>query len=267
MKRYACLTLLPLTCSTFALAQPPVVPANWGNYSLSLTENNGPVPSQRLTVKQAGKTVLSVTDRLVDVQLIPLRPGGLPELVLSAYSGGAHCCTTVLMYTQDNGKLENIGVLEAGNYPPGFYDLNGDGTKEVLLNSDSLAYYDWAFAVSPSLRTVIGWDGTRLAGQTRRYAYVPTQEAQRNLKAMQNPQVEWDTLKANLGGYYGNMLLAGQGAAADKFLKSQFFVGRAKLESWFNTHRAGLVNAAYAQPETRLTLNDSPVYPWPEPQQ
>ncbi len=54
---------------------------------------------------------------MVSAKVQPIRPGGLPELVMSAYSGGAHCCTTSLMYTQDTGRLENFGVK--------FYGLNG----------------------------------------------------------------------------------------------------------------------------------------------
>ncbi|GAA4004285.1 hypothetical protein GCM10022631_14040 [Deinococcus rubellus] len=56
--------------------------------------------------------VQKVNGSFVNAELQPLRPGGLPELVISSFSGGAHCCTTDLIYTQDDGQLENLGVLD-----------------------------------------------------------------------------------------------------------------------------------------------------------
>lgn len=213
-------------------------------------------------LSEDGQTRLSLQGWDVSAQLLALRPGGLPELVLSVYSGGAHCCTTYLMYTQDSGSLQNIGVLDGSNYGVSFVDLNHDGTRELIVGGDSLAYYDWSYAASPSLNTVLGWDGLQLADRTRFYAYVPGQEAARNWERLQaqlklGSAGDWDSTKASLGGYFGNMILAGRGLEAQDKLMA-VWAQSPRLKGWFEAHRADLISATYAQPESRLHLDDSP---------
>lgn len=246
----------------------PQVPKTWGRYTLSLGPQNKDY-TQTLKILDGGRVVQTITDSSVSAEVQPIRPGGLPELVVSAYSGGAHCCTTMLLYTQDNGRLENIGVLDMGNYGVNFADLNGDGTKELVVYSDTLAYYDWSYAVSPALKTVLGWDGLRLADQTRFYSYVPAQEAARNLKDAQDAlsksgDDDFDSLKSAVSGYFGNMILAGQGKKAEGFITSQLFPKSAALKAWWPLHRNDLIGATYGQPEARLSIFGAPVWPRPD---
>ena len=263
-----------LLSTSLAQSAPPPV-RSWGRYTLQYPAPNISAPDSppaRLLLKQGGRTLLTASDATITTELQPLRPGGLPELVITLYSGGAHCCFTSLIYTQDNGRLENIGVLNQGNYPASFRDLNGDGTKETVFYSDSLAYYDWSFASSPALGGVLGWDGLRLADRTRAYAYVPGQLAASYLKDLRtllkttpaSSAAEDEGVRAELGGYYGNMILAGRGLEAEKLLGTQLFPKYGKLQSWFTTHRGELIGATYALPEGRLSIFSGAVYPPPE---
>ncbi|GMA17382.1 hypothetical protein GCM10025871_37130 [Deinococcus metallilatus] len=262
----ALLSLLPP-----ARAEPAPQVLKWGNLTVTVT----PRPAEnfeaeaRAVVKNGTRTVLTVKGWNVAAELQPLRPGGLPELVLSTYSGGAHCCVTYYAFTQDTGSVENLAIIEGGNYGVRFMDLNGDGTKELLFASDTLAYYDWSFATSPALLTVLGWDGVRLADRTRAYAYIPAQEAGRNLRDLLNGlgSLSAEELRARLGGYYANMILAGQGTQAEQVLRAQVFTKSAPLRDWFRQHRTGLINATYAQPEGRMQAVNSPTYPLPSPQE
>ncbi|WP_034383206.1 hypothetical protein [Deinococcus sp. YIM 77859] len=243
----------------------------WGKLTVTVT----PRPSQngdaeaRATVKNGSRTVLTVKGWNVAAELQPLRPGGQPELVLSTFSGGAHCCSTSYIFTQDTGSVENLAIIEGGNYGVRFTDLNGDGTKELVLASDSLASYDWSFAVSPALLTVLGWDGVRLADRTRAYASLPAQEATRNLRdllgSLGKPGAFPEELRARLGGYYANMILAGQGVQAEEVLRTRVFTKSPALRDWFRQHRTGLINATYAQPEGRLQAVGGTSYPLPQP--
>lgn len=252
-----------------ALAQDaPQVPKTWGRYTLSLGAQTQDY-TQTLKILDGSKLVQTITATRVSAEVQPLRPGGLPELVVSAYSGGAHCCTTNLIYTQDNGRFENIGVLDMGNYGVNFADLNGDGTKELVVYSDTLAYYDWSYAASPALKTVLGWDGLRLADQTRFYSYVPAQEAGRNLKDAQDLLApgtadNFDSLKSAVSGYFGNMILAGQGKQAEAFITAQLFPRSAALKAWWPLHRNDLIGATYGQPEARLSIDSAAVWPRPD---
>ena len=277
-RRSLCLALTLLAAPGTAHAQDDAHPfglprtLTWGAYSvqvtplMSVSDDTG----SSVVVKQAGRTVLTVKDWNVDAELQPVRPGGPPELVLSAYSGGAHCCTTMYVFTQDTGRLENLAIFDAGDDPGGWRDLNGDGVKEFVWGSNTLTYYDWSFAESPFLSTVLGWDGVRLADRTRLYAYVPAQAAARELKAMTDGLKAGQgvsDLKPRLGGYFANMVLAGRGAEAEKVLATQIFPKLPALKTWYVAHRTALVNSTYGQPEGRLQAADSKVYPLPREEQ
>lgn len=270
MKNCLCLALAGL----LALLSPAQAEElKWGALTVTVTPRSSENydAEARAVVKNGSRTVLTVKGWNVAAELQPLRPGGLPELVLSTFSGGAHCCVTSYVFTQDTGSVENLAIIEGGNYGVRFTDLNGDGTKELVFASDSLAYYDWSFAVSPALLTVLGWDGVRLADRTRAYAYVPLQEAARNLRdllgGLGKSGAFPEELRARLGGYYANMILAGQGRQAEEVLRTQVFTKSAPLRDWFRQHRTGLINATYAQPEGRVQAVNSTAYPLKTPEQ
>ncbi|MDB5045822.1 MAG: hypothetical protein JWQ08_1872 [Deinococcus sp.] len=266
------LALTPVLASAPApaLAQrtPPPAPTKWGALTLKLTRapmTDDSMPAAKLTLSNGTRTILTVSDFAVDAELVSLRPGGLPELVINTFSGGAHCCTTGYIFTQDTGSVQNIGILDGGNYGFRAEDFNKDGTSELLVGVDALAYFDYSYADSPALLTVIGWDGIRLTDRTRAYAYVPGQEAARELKELRSRMIEYpdlESLKPRLSGYYGNMVLAGRGAEAEKVIAA--LPGAAPLKAWFAANRTALIDALYAQPERRLRAVNSPVYPIPE---
>ncbi|BDP42287.1 hypothetical protein DAETH_22560 [Deinococcus aetherius] len=275
MTRARVFLLVLLSLLPFAGAQEAPRTLTWGPMTVTVTPRpqnaSNPEAQARAVVRQGARTVLAVTGWDVKAEFQPLRPGGEPELVLTAFSGGAHCCFTTYVFTRDTGPVENLGIIDGGDYGLRFADLNGDGTREIILGSNTLAYYDWSFAESPFLLTVFGWDGVRLADRTRAYPYVPAQEAARNLRELLNglkaPPTADDpsNLKARLGGYYANMILAGQGTRAEAVLAAQVFTKSPALRDWFRQHRTGLINATYAQPEGRLQVVNSDRYPLRRP--
>ncbi|MEF2278689.1 hypothetical protein V3W47_10280 [Deinococcus sp. YIM 134068] len=262
-----------LSLLSVASAQTPQTQTlQWGALTVSVTPRppGGSDTEARAVISNRSRTLLTVKGWAVEAVLRSIRPGGQPELVLSAYSGGAHCCTTLYVFTQDTGRVENLAVFEAGDDPGRWADLNGDGTQELVWGSNTLAYYDWSFAASPFPVTVLGWDGVRLADRTRAFAYVPGQRAARELREVLSgldAGEGTDDLKPRLAGYFANMVLAGRGAEAEGVLNTQVFPRSPGLRTWFTTHRTGLVNATYAQPEGRVRAVNSAVYPLKEPGQ
>ncbi|GAA4004293.1 hypothetical protein GCM10022631_14050 [Deinococcus rubellus] len=136
------------------------------------------------------------------------------------------------------------------------------------MYSDNLAYYDWSYAESPALKTVMGWDGLRLANRTRFYPYVPAQAAATYLKVAQGllaPELRSpDSLKSQLSGYFVNMILAGKGVEAEKIVRDQFLSKSAQLKTWWTVHRNELIGAAYGQPEARMSVSNASVWPKPD---
>jgi FG-GAP repeat len=97
---------------------------------------------------------------------------GHPDLVVSAWSGGAHCCYSTNVFSVGE-NVEQVLSLETGNCGPGeFEDLDGNGTREFITCDDRWAYTYCSFADSPFPRVVYSYDASRGAyvPDTPRYA-------------------------------------------------------------------------------------------------
>ncbi|WP_456831403.1 hypothetical protein [Deinococcus sp. UYEF24] len=138
-----------------------------------VTPTSGSYGKTVATVREGQHHLVTVSDQVLEASLHPLRPGGLPELVLSGFSGGAHCCTHYTLFSQDAGRLENIGILDGGDFGVAFKDLQHDGIQEILYSSNALVSYDYSYAASLSLETVLGWEGPRLVDQTAEFFQIP----------------------------------------------------------------------------------------------
>ena len=86
---------------------------------------------------------------------------GFADLVVSAWSGGAHCCYSSGIYSVGE-TVRPILVLETGNCGPGeLEDLDGNGTREFITCDDQWAYTYCSFADSPLPRVIYSYDSTR----------------------------------------------------------------------------------------------------------
>jgi hypothetical protein len=107
-----------------------------------------------------------------------LNGDGIPDLVISAYSGGAHCCTTYyflslgqkpkLLCTHDGLHGTGMRIPPAGE--------PGAGTLEIIQPDWTFAYWHECFAGSPSPHVVLELtpEGLRLASE-RMLKPAPTQ--------------------------------------------------------------------------------------------
>jgi FG-GAP repeat len=97
---------------------------------------------------------------------------GLPDLIVSAWSGGAHCCYSSGVYSVGE-DVKAVLLLETGNCGPGeFEDLDGNGTREFITCDDQWAYSYCSFADSPFPRVIYSYDSSRglYVPDTPRYA-------------------------------------------------------------------------------------------------
>ena len=86
---------------------------------------------------------------------------GFADLVVSAWSGGAHCCYSSGIYSVGE-TVRPVLVLETGNCGPGeLEDLDGNGTREFITCDDQWAYAYCSFADSPFPRVIYSYDATR----------------------------------------------------------------------------------------------------------
>ena len=83
------------------------------------------------------------------LRVVDLDGDGEPEVIYSAYTGGAHCCSVA-----DSFRLNAAGngyeSLSINFFDPGFAlkDLDNDGTPEFVTRDDAFAYRFTAYAFS-----------------------------------------------------------------------------------------------------------------------
>ena len=66
-----------------------------------------------------------------------------PQVVVTHFTGGAHCCTLMKVLTFVDGRWETVNVGEFDSDGPQIDDLNGDGAVELVGKDD---VFDYAFA-------------------------------------------------------------------------------------------------------------------------
>lgn len=85
---------------------------------------------------------------------------GHPDVVVQAFTGGAHCCFSTVVY--DLGETARK-VLETplSNCDGIFEDLDDDGVFEYITCDDLFAYAYCPYAFSPAVRVVLRYDGEK----------------------------------------------------------------------------------------------------------
>lgn len=95
------------------------------------------------------------------------------DLVLYAWTGGAHCCFTQILIDGHTGRL--LGQVELGNGDPMPFLAPNRSTgatstlRGVAVNFDDVTAYQFGtYADSPMARIVVAWDGRRFGLDKKR---------------------------------------------------------------------------------------------------
>jgi serine protease Do len=141
--------------------------------------------------------------------------GATPQVVMSHYTGGAHCCMRSVIATRDAaGKWQVLraGAID-GTDGPAFEDLDGDGTFELISADNRFLYQFDAYAGSRMPAKIEKVIGGKLVDVTRRPEY--RRFHQQYLAAMEarTDEEEW-THAGFLSGWAAQKVLLGEGAEA-----------------------------------------------------
>jgi len=84
---------------------------------------------------------------------------GIKELLVTEYSGGAHCCTTYYVYAFEP-FFRRLAVIDTQSSGARFEDLDGKPGLEVITADNTFAYWKTYYAASPKPQVILAWDGT-----------------------------------------------------------------------------------------------------------
>ena len=112
------------------------------------------------------------------LDVVDLEHTGQPDVVLDLYSGGAHCCTVVQIFSFDPGTMTYAETeRNFGDPPAKIVDLRHDGHYEILTADDSFAYEFTDFAASGLPVDILTFAGGHFANVTRSYPRLVARDA------------------------------------------------------------------------------------------
>jgi len=80
----------------------------------------------------------------------------VPDLAISHFSGGAHCCYDLLIFSLGE-QLILIQRIEGAHAPVTFKDVNADAIPELIVADSSFAYWHASFASSPVPEVILSF--------------------------------------------------------------------------------------------------------------
>jgi hypothetical protein len=104
-------------------------------------------------VKDVGDWITSA-DEIKTKALKNVTGDRVPEIVISSYSGGAHCCSQNYIIGLTD-PLHFYLNLDTGDNGIEFKDLNHDGKMEIETYEDVFAYWHTSFAASPMPQVIL----------------------------------------------------------------------------------------------------------------
>ncbi len=140
-----------------------------------------------------------------------------PQVVVTRYSGGAHCCTSTWIVTKPRGSaawtIVDAGSVDGGGY--GFEDLNGDGSLEMTGVDNAFLYAFDSYAGSMAPQKIYQLRGGALKDVTNDPGFLP--QAKQDLASIEfNAKLGNDLWHANgfLAAWVAKKIQLGEGDAA-----------------------------------------------------
>jgi len=198
------------------------VTLHYGDLSVTIDSAPGDDPDSRVPVftgRYRDDEVFSV--RIDDAeaetsaataQVMRLDPATrVPQVVMTAFTGGAHCCTETRIATQasDEWRVLDAGQLDGDGYQ--FADVDNDGAQELINydNSFLYAFASYADSYAPMrIAKLAGSDINDVTNEPRYRAFLLRKLQAMEENAKKDPHL-WHS-NGFLGGWVGAKSLVGQ---------------------------------------------------------
>lgn len=174
-----------------------------------------------VTISADGKEVAKIDDEdtgfpnpPVSLQIAELDPGNPhPEVVVSFYTGGAHCCssTSVATSSSEGASWSMVDVGEFDGGPLLAVDLDGDGRYEFETRDNAFLYTFGCYACSEAPLQIFSVEAGAIKNVSKDPRFRPAHAAW--LKSMIGNAPDEDA-NGFLAGYVGEKILLGEGKEA-----------------------------------------------------
>jgi hypothetical protein len=154
---------------------------------------------------------------------------GEPEIFLSLYWGGAHCCYYTYLYRYAAGTYQRVYHLW-GDPTYTLRDLNGDGRPEFASADDRFAYAFTDFADSGFPVQIWSYQAGRFANVTRSFPLQVRRDAAAQWRYYSSSRREHRSPRGVLAAWAADECLLGRSAAAFRTLKQLARQGRLKSQ-------------------------------------
>ena len=154
------------------------------------------------------------------LQVVDLDADGEPELLVDAYTGGAHCCalTEILRF---NGTAYTTFEASWGNIGYELKDLDADGRPDFVTADDAFSYAFSSYAGSYHPPLVLDYDATAkgsFSDVTRRFPALARKNAKDALHTLARARRQhFETLGA-VSAYVADLYLLGRGREVRPYL-------------------------------------------------
>lgn len=183
-----------------------------------------------LNVIVDGKTVLTIPGVgsgfdfvAAEASIAEINPeNAYPEIYFSSYSGGAHCCNSVIVAEEVGGKWQGVMIGEFdgdGNY---LEDLDGDGLAEIVTVDNRFLYAFDCYACSAAPLAVMTVRAGKAVDVSADPRYLPAhREWLSQLESNADAQERW-TSPGYLAGWVAAKIRVGESADAWTQLSSNW---------------------------------------------
>jgi hypothetical protein len=156
-----------------------------------------------------------------NVSLKDLDGDQVSEVVVSSFSGGAHCCSNVKIYSWrgDRFSKTETGLLDGGG--GNFQDLNGDGKQEFITSDQAFLYAFSSYAGSYPPSVIYAFRNGKLEDVTRQHPKYLRTWLQKMYKAFKAQHNRVD-INGVLAGYVAQKALLGEFQQGWDFMLSNY---------------------------------------------
>jgi hypothetical protein len=151
--------------------------------------------------------------RLSDLQVRDLDKDNESEIILDIFSGGAHCCTSSLIYRYDvkTKKYTAITHRWGNGRGPKIEDLDKDGNVEFVTHDDRFSYKFSSYAGSRYPLQIWQYRQGKMIDATRRYPQQVKNHAAQLWQEYIKTQTQSEGGKAILAAYLADKYSLGEG--------------------------------------------------------